>query len=190
MNTMQTPPAEDISAEIAALEARAASGAGWFFWIAGLSLVNTIAALLQFNWSFVVGLWSTKIFDYFADASSGSAKAIALVIGLVILGLYVTFGIFAKRWQTWAFAVGFVFYALDTVLLLVIAGSAGVYGEVVIDILFHAWALFAIGGGLGANIKANKLKVEQARHAYLTGQQSQPPYYQPPTDPNNSGGIM
>lgn len=38
------------------LQKRANSGAGWFFWIAGLSVVNSAISLLGGGWSFVLGL--------------------------------------------------------------------------------------------------------------------------------------
>ena len=39
------------------------SGANWFYWIAGLSLVNTILLYTGSEWVFVVGLGVTQLID-------------------------------------------------------------------------------------------------------------------------------
>ena len=39
------------------------SGADWFFWIAGLSIINSIILLAGGQWSFIVGLGITQIID-------------------------------------------------------------------------------------------------------------------------------
>ena len=41
------------------------SGARWFYWIAGLSLINAIAAAANSNWSFLAGLGITQFISGF-----------------------------------------------------------------------------------------------------------------------------
>jgi len=36
------------------------SGARWFYWIAGLSMINSIAAMSNSSWSFLAGLGITQ----------------------------------------------------------------------------------------------------------------------------------
>lgn len=47
------------------LETRLNSGAGWFYWIAGLSLLNSIIMLSGSDLYFVIGLGITQIIDVF-----------------------------------------------------------------------------------------------------------------------------
>ena len=54
-------PLQTVRAELAQLHARGTSGAGWFFWIAALSLINSIILLSGGDRHFVVGLGVTSI---------------------------------------------------------------------------------------------------------------------------------
>src|SRR5688572_28411552 len=56
-----------ITADQQHLEMRLKSGASWFYWIAGLSIINSIAALSGAGWGFIVGLGVTQIVDEFAS---------------------------------------------------------------------------------------------------------------------------
>src|SRR5512138_3090367 len=56
--SLPAPPAE-----LMALDARIKSGAAWFYWIAGLSLINSVAALSGSKWGFILGLGITQVFD-------------------------------------------------------------------------------------------------------------------------------
>ena len=46
------------------------SGANWFFWIAGLSLVNSLIILFSGEWSFIVGLGATQIDGTWSDCET------------------------------------------------------------------------------------------------------------------------
>ena len=45
------------------IESKFKSGASWFFWIAGLSIINSIILLAGGQWNFIVGLGVTQIID-------------------------------------------------------------------------------------------------------------------------------
>src|SRR5262245_46353942 len=65
------PPASPAQAdEIAVLEKRIKGGASWFYWIAALTLVNTIVVQAGSEMSFVLGLMVSQIID-FAAVHSG-----------------------------------------------------------------------------------------------------------------------
>ena len=49
------------AAERDRLERRVKSGANWFYWIAALSLVNSIIVMANGQWSFILGLGVTEI---------------------------------------------------------------------------------------------------------------------------------
>src|SRR3984893_6968137 len=73
------------SAEHQQLEAQSRRGALWFYWIAGLSLVNSVVAFAGLNWRFIIGFGMSQIVDTLATRSDrGWAAAIlfdALLIG-------------------------------------------------------------------------------------------------------------
>jgi hypothetical protein len=102
------------------------SGANWFYWIAGLSFINTIIARFEGGWTFVVGLGLTQVVDVvisLIEMEMGIEYAtillvVNLVIDLFLIGLFVLFGILASRQHRWAFIAGMVLYALDALLIL------------------------------------------------------------------------
>ena len=132
---------------------QAKSGARWFFWIAALSLVNSLVIHFGGNFNFVVGLAFTKIADTFVFQMSGgtnglsAVKIIALSVDVIIAGVFALLGLFASRLQMWAFIVGMVLYALD-------GGLAVLFGDF-LSAAFHAFALVMIFLGVMAARKLN-----------------------------------
>src|SRR6478672_6161125 len=63
--------------------ARVRAGAKWFYWIAALSLVNSLVAIFGGQFHFVVGLGITSIVDALAKGIGSSA---GIVLALVING--------------------------------------------------------------------------------------------------------
>ena len=123
------------------------SGANWFFWIAGLSLINSIILLAGGEWSFIVGLGITQIFDTIgleiAKEAGIIGKILAFMFDLFAAGIFVLFGIFARKKYNWAFIVGMVLYAFDGLLFLL--------AQDILSIGFHILALYFIYNGLQAN---------------------------------------
>src|SRR6266498_4474820 len=125
-------------------------GASWFYWIAGLSLINSLILLAGSDWNFLIGLGLTQVFDAIAKILSAEMnstagliiKAIAFLLDLGVAGLFVLFGWLAKKRYAWAFIVGMILYALDG-LIFVLVGSW-------LSVGFHAFALFGLYGGLKA----------------------------------------
>jgi hypothetical protein len=141
------------------LENRFKNGAGWFFWIAGLSLVNSIILLVGGNWNFLIGLGLTQLIAGIASevakkatyADSGAIiKFIAFAIDLLIAGVFVAFGVLARKGYRWSFLVGMILYTLDGAIFLLVPDF--------LSIGFHLFALFGIYGGLQAHIKLSEIK--------------------------------
>jgi hypothetical protein len=118
------------------------SGASWFYWIAALSLINSIVALTGSNWRFVIGLGVTQISDAVGQAFGGGGKFAALVVAIIAAGIFILCGIFANKRQLWAFIVGMILFTLDAVISLLISDWIGLG--------FHAFALFFIFRGFNA----------------------------------------
>ncbi|MBI5383736.1 MAG: DUF4339 domain-containing protein [Verrucomicrobia bacterium] len=89
-------------------EALMKSGGSWFYWIAGLSLVNSVVALCGSEWGFILGLGVTQIFDALGQSLGGAGKAVVLGLDAVAAGVFILFGVFARKRHTWAFVVGMV----------------------------------------------------------------------------------
>lgn len=123
-------------------EAALKSGAGWFYWIAGFSLVNSVVLFCGGDISFVVGLGITMLADVVGGELGGMAVILAAVFNVIVAGVFVVFGLYGRKGRRWAFLVGMILYGLDGLLLLA-AGDYFAAG-------FHGFALFGIYGGLKA----------------------------------------
>lgn len=152
--TTQTPagtaPDQAAVGEVAELEKRLRSGGSWFYWIAGLSLINSIAAFSGSEYGFIVGLSITQIIDHLLPSAGENARVIALVLDVIAAGVFVLFGVFACKRHVWAFIVGMILYAGDTLLTLILGSWLGV--------AFHAWVLFSLFIGVKAAMQVNKLE--------------------------------
>ena len=138
-------PAQDPRAQFARLELERGikNGANWFYWIAGLSLVNSVMALSGSATHFVLGLGITQIFDGLAQGmGSGAGLAVAVVLDLLAAAALVLFGVFANKRHTWTFVVGMALYALDGLIYLIAQEWLGVG--------FHAFVLFCLFRGFKA----------------------------------------
>ncbi len=132
---------EDLDASRLQLTARLNSGANWFFWIAGLSLVNTVLAALNADRRFILGLGITQIVDEIAKLSGGVGM-ITIAVNVLIAGLFILFGVQARKQKKWAFMVGMILYSLDALIFVV--------GVALLDVGFHILALVYLARGFKA----------------------------------------
>ena len=157
----EAPPVATSGATVAdeskQLEDRIRSGARWFHWVAGLSVINSIIVVAGGSWSFLFGLGVTQFVDGIVllaiEEDPGAAlmaKVLGVGINLTIAGGYVLLGWLAGRRHTWAFAVGMVFYALDGMIFLVFRDFLG--------LAFHAWVLFGLFVGLKACYRRGRMQ--------------------------------
>jgi hypothetical protein len=122
---------------------RVHAAANWFYWIAGLSAVNSFLAFIHAPVRFIFGLGVTRMLDAQAQQGGDSAGiGVALVVGVVAAAVFAAFGYFANQAQKWAFVTGLLLYGLDALLLLTMLPIT------LFSLLFHAYALFAISRGL------------------------------------------
>jgi hypothetical protein len=142
-------PSQASSAEAEVLRQRGKNGANWFFWIAALSLINSIILHNGGDMFFVVGLGVTALADQIAllvindqpEIESGIhlvAMGFAAIAALVVAG----FGWASnKRWLS-IYAIGMVLYLLDGLLFVMF--------EDWMSVGFHAFALFWMINGFNA----------------------------------------
>ena len=149
---MLAPPVAGAQAGDAAgdpaLRERMTSGARWFYWIAGLSLVNEIASAVGSQWGFVVGLGITQILSAIAsvamqeDGAGTAMTAFTLAINVAVIAAFFLIGWLATRPSVAAFAIGIAVFALDSLIFLVAGDWIGV--------VFHGLALYFLWSGLQA----------------------------------------
>lgn len=123
------------------LESQRRSGGQWFYWIAGLSLINAGLALAGQDWRFILGLGVTQLVQELTQ-QSGAAGLKAGIVGLAVIGVFAVIGQRAIQGYRWAFLLGMGLFAVDGAIFLLVQDWVGVG--------FHAFALFMILRGYSA----------------------------------------
>jgi len=134
--TASTQPAATI------YDAAVRRGANWFFWITGLSALNTVLQISGSSLHFIMGLGITQLIDQIGAESGGRGTVMTVMLSLAAAGMFVVFGLFANRFMKWAFIVGMALYTLDGGLM----AAAGDY----LGVAFHGLALYYLYLGMRA----------------------------------------
>jgi hypothetical protein len=141
---------------VAALQRRARVGANNFYWIAALSVINSVISVFNGGMYFVVGLGATLFVDAVAAGLAAempeiatAGRALGLLLSLAISGVFALFGYMAGKGQRWAFLAGMAAYGLDAILMLVFEEWLG--------LLFHLYFMWGLFNGLRALDQLRKL---------------------------------
>jgi len=139
--------AEQKAAALAIVQTHVVRAANWFYWIAGLSLVNLGAIAMGANFRFIIGLGFSEFLGGMAQemsASSGSNGPMiaACAGGALLAAFFGACGWFARRPSVVAFIVGMVVFGLDTGIFLIASDWLGV--------AFHVYALYCLWRGVTA----------------------------------------
>jgi hypothetical protein len=153
---MQAPPAVDpavhaVNARLR-LEARFRSGANWFFWIAAMSLINSMVGFFGGQWGFVIGLGLTQVIDAMLASQGPSVVGPLLTAG--VAGVFVACGHFAREGRRAAFIGGIVVYVLDSLIFVVVRDY--------LAIAFHGFALYCLIKGMHAKDQLDNLSARSA----------------------------
>jgi hypothetical protein len=165
----QAMPLPD-DASIRQLFERGKNGAAWFYWIAALSLVNTVMILTEGGMAFALGLNLTIIPDSIAAGIAlkpGGNRAIlvaALLFDAFILGMFAFCGYLSQRRVLSIYALGMVIYLLDGLVGLALLGFADFIG-----IGIHAFALWSMWSGFQAYRQINRLQRQAMDSAIANG---------------------
>lgn len=144
--------------DVLELRAKARRGTQWFYWIAGLSLVNTLALLFKGNFSFLAGLGVTQIVDAVSNQMLGSAGPyVSVGVAVLAAAVLCAFGYFSARGSRAALITGMVLYALD--------GGLFLYFGDYLPAAFHGFVLFQLWQGWQAWQQIAKLRAESAGFA-------------------------
>ncbi len=168
---MSGPPAPgsqeqfNLTAAKAQAMYRIQRAANWFFFIAGLSLVNSVLYLfIKASFTFVVGLAYTQLIDGIVTGVGKGLSLqplttglIALIFDVAVALVFVLFGYFARGGSRWAFIVGMIVYGIDAALFLLVTD--------ILSIAFHAFALFMLFNGL--NVVGTVEKIDRQLKGYM-----------------------
>jgi hypothetical protein len=150
-------PLDALRAQLAQLHARGTSGAGWFYWIAALSLINSVILLSGGDRHFVVGLGVTLIADSIAKAVADQnpeiatvAKGIAFGFDLFVAAIVCLFGWLSRRPILPIFVVGMILYLLDGLIYLL--------GGDWMSVGFHVFVLLGMWSGFSAYREMKQIK--------------------------------
>jgi hypothetical protein len=136
------------SVEMQMLRPKIESGANWFYWVAGLSFANAVAATLGSNWSFIVGLGFSEMLIF--DPWSMVIKSMLVLLNLALVAGLAYVGWRARRPSTTIFGIGISLFAMDTLLFLIAFAWIGV--------AFHALVLFFMWKGFSAARQYQRLE--------------------------------
>ena len=110
-----------------------------FYWIAGLSLINTVLMATGTDLMFLGGLGITLIVDVVFANSGANIQPIGFGINLTIAFMFLALGMWAGKGAKPAFIIGMGLYALDGCLYLLINDW--------INVAFHGYFLYLLFQG-------------------------------------------
>jgi len=128
-------------------------GADWFFWIAILSLINSLIVFYYQTPNTPLALGITRWLDGTTSGFNASMTTGGLVTNLFVAAVLVVFGLLARRGSDIAFVVGIFLYVIDAMLVI---GLRDFFGFGV-----HLIALFFLVKGLLASrhIRENAVSI-------------------------------
>jgi len=140
MGTAPAPAPSNLVEQKLRAEAAVKAAAGWFLWVAALSLVNSVLSMSGSGVRFIFGLGTAQIIDALAHQADSGGVALDLIINGFVAAVLLLFWNFARKGQKWAFLVGMAVYAVDGLILLPFKDFLG--------IAFHAYALYRMYRGI------------------------------------------
>ncbi len=139
-------PADAVPDALAEADANFRSGAQWYYWIAGLSLVNIFLWASGSDVYFVLGLGVSMIVNGVGigleESGMESGAFIATAINLVITAAIAAIGWFSLKRIKVIYIIGMAFYALDTLIFIIFFD--------LLPLLIHLFALYCLFNGFRA----------------------------------------
>ena len=128
-------------------------GADWFFWIAILSMINSLIVFYYQTPNTPIALGITRWFDGTTSGFNASMTMNGLVMNLLAALVLAIFGLLARRGSDIAFVLGIFLYIVDAMLVI---GLRDFFGFGV-----HLIALFFLVKGLLASrhIRENAISI-------------------------------
>jgi hypothetical protein len=154
------------------LEGRAKNGASWFYWIAGLSILNSIILIAGGTFTFIFGLAFTQVIDVLAALiesdlgleSPGMISFLGFGFDIAVAGAFAAIGYLSRKRNRGVYIFGCVLFAADALVSLFFRDWLGA--------LFHIFVLLGLWGGLKAMralapVEAGAATLESLRPAVM-----------------------
>jgi hypothetical protein len=134
-----------------------ASGTSWLYWVAALSLINSILVQANVDWSFALGTTVSLYVDAIAmnikqGGQAGNTPAlIAVAVNAVLAAIVAGAGWIASQGNRIVIGLAMLIYLLDGALLLTLPMAF-----IILPLVFHAlvlwnlWRAFQAAGELAA----------------------------------------
>lgn len=128
-----------------------ASCRGTLLLVVLLTAVNMVLSITKSNTSFLFSAtvpYYLVVFGAAMDEVAGASvyAVTGVVVGALILGVYVLIWAMSKKHPGWLKAAA-VLFAVDTAALLALAVWSGDFASVLLDLVFHAYALYLLVKG-------------------------------------------
>jgi len=140
-------PQTPIAVSEPSLLTRISTGPACFYWIAALTVSNSIVVISGWSLRFAIGLGITAGIDVKARDLGAVGTVLDLLISGTVAGIFVVLGNLAGKRIRWAFLAGIALYGFDGLVCLA-AGD-------VLGAALHAYTIFAISRGMTAQKKAS-----------------------------------
>ena len=117
-------------------------GANWFFWLAILSVINTLIVYQYHIPNTPIALAISQWLDGTSAGLNPTMSTRSLIINLIIAGILAGFGVLARRGSDLAFVVGMFLYVVDAMLAIGLRDLFG-FGVHLIGLFFLFKGLLA-----------------------------------------------
>ena len=116
--------------------------ADWFFWLAILSVINSLIVYYYQVPNTPIALGITQWVDGTTSGFNATMTTSALVINILIAAAFAAFGLLARRGSDIAFVLGIFLYVIDAVLMIGLKDFFG-FGVHLIALFFLVKGLLA-----------------------------------------------
>ncbi len=132
-----------------------------------ISCVTLLTGDVYFMFSAYLPIMCTNLIELFVMERATSYMpqvidiliAAMVVVAVVSLIVYLLCWIFSKKHVGWLIAA-LVFFAIDSVVLLLDMVGVGFSTDMILDVLFHAYVMYYLVSGVVAGIKLRTMPVE------------------------------
>lgn len=150
--TRQVIGATGVAVDEARLAAQARNGANWFYWVAALSVINSIISLSGGSVSFLAGLAIPQVADAYAAHLGFVGPYFSIGTDLLFAFFFCGFGYLTTHGSRAAFIAGMVLYVLNGAVYLLVSAW--------LPLAFHGFVLFQMFTGWKARQKLARLRAE------------------------------
>ncbi|MBK1879293.1 hypothetical protein [Pelagicoccus mobilis] len=166
---MPQPTADEL--ELAGAQTAINKSASWFYWIAALSVINSLVIAFGGEFSFVVGLGVTLIIDGFAygavaEGAPEFVRYIALGMSLAIAGGFALLAIAGRKRILSLYIFGMILYAIDALIFLAFQDW--------VPVGFHMFALFGLSRVISATKDYRRIENKILKSAEAPAESEEP----------------